>query len=163
MSEIKDELIYNFYDFMKSVYIYSHVKTSLLDRSRQNIEMFAIYSLLVLSLIFFIFTIFKIIIILVYFLLMQAVTGFIKFIISLFKTKFRVNFCSSFINAFSFLGKICKRIYTFNFYLYDNVMIGIIMIGSFTAFLLSSFVFYIMHFKSLYGLFLSSFRIYDFS
>lgn len=145
MSEIKDELIYNFYDFMKSIYIYSHVKTSLMDKSRQTIEMIAILSLLVLCSIFFIFTVFKIVVILIYFFFFQATTGFINFLKSLFKTKFKINFRSSLSNSCSYLFKILKRIYTFNFYIYDNKLIGFIMIGAFTFFLLSSFVFYIMN------------------
>ena len=76
---------------------------------------------------------------------MQALTGFFKFIISLFKTKFNVNFCSSFKNAISFLCKICKRMYTFNFYIYDNSCISLIMTGSFIVFLLVSALFYFLN------------------
>ena len=42
MSETKDDFIYNFYDYMKSIFIYSHVRTYLIDPKRQEIELFSI-------------------------------------------------------------------------------------------------------------------------
>ena len=143
MSEVKDEFIYNFYDFIKSIYIYSHVKTDLKDKGRQRFESYSIYALMVFMSLFIILTVFKIVVIIIYFLFLQALTGFFKFLASICKTKCNVSFCSSFKNSISFLCKICKRIYTFNFYIYDNCLIGFIMTGSFILFLISSFFFFI--------------------
>ena len=143
MSEMDDSIVYNFYDYMKSIYLYSHVKTSLKDSQRQPIEEKTNYILCILSSFFIIVSLFKIFVIIFYFIFMQAFMGFIKFIISIFKTKFQISFCSSFTNAISYLAKVFKRIYTFNFYLYHNLFIGMVMMLSYFFFLISSFGFFI--------------------
>lgn len=149
MSEIKDDFAYNFYDFVKTIYIYSHVKTYLIDKDRQIVEQITNYILLILSIIFVTLSLFKILVILFYFIFIQALSAFIKFIISIFKTKFRISFCSSFKNAMSYLGKVFKRIYTFNFFLFHNKCIGFIMIFSYFLFLLTSCAFYSENLKLL--------------
>ena len=142
MSEMKDLFIYNFYDYMKSIYVYSHVKTNLVDTQKQIYERSTIIILAIFSFFFIITTLFKVFVIIFYFIFIQAFAGFIKFIISLFKTKCHINFCSSFKNSIFYLGKVFKRIYTFNFYLFDNKLIGLIMVGSYFLFLISSTLFY---------------------
>ena len=149
MSEIKDNFAYNFYDYVKSIYIYSHVKTHLIDSQRQPIEEATNIILIILSIVFVFLSIFKILVIIFYFIFIQALSAFIKFILSIFRTKFRINFCSSFINAISYLGKVFRRIYTFNFYLFHNIFIGFIMVFSYFFFLISSCFFYIQNFKNI--------------
>lgn len=142
MSEMIDSPIYNFYDYVKSIYIYSHLKTNLIDKDRQSIEILTNYLLLIITFGFIIAFFFKIIVIIFYFIFAQAFSAFIKFIISIFRTKFQLNFCSSFLNAMYYLGKVLKRIYTFNFYLFHNITIGTTMIFSYLFFLISSSTFY---------------------
>ena len=142
MSEMKDEFWYNFYDYVKSIYIYSHVKTHLIDADRQDIERYTNFGLGILSVAFILLSVFKIFVIIFYFIFIQAFSAFIKFIISIFKTKFRISFCSSFKNAMSYLGKVFKRIYTFNFYIFHNIYVGSIMIFSYFFFLISGGFFY---------------------
>ena len=142
MSEMTDSDIYNFYDYVKSIYIYSHVKTNLIDKDRQDIEKWTNILLLIITIGFIIAFCFKIVVIIFYFIFVQAFSAFIKFIISIFRTKFQLNFCSSFLNAVYYLGKVFKRIYTFNFYLFHNIAIGTIMIFSYFFFLFSSCAFY---------------------
>ena len=146
MSEMTDSFLYNFYDYVKSIYIYSHVKTRLKDADRQSIERATNIFLIILTLIFMISSIFKIFVIIFYFIFIQAFSGLINFIKSIFKTKFKINFCSSFQNSISYLAKVCKRIYTFNFFIFDNIFIGFIMIFSFFFFLFSSTVFYFQNY-----------------
>ena len=142
MSEMKDDIIYDFYDYVKSIYIYAHVKTHLIDSQRQYIEEYTNILLAALSFMFIILSIFKIFVIIFYFIFIQALSAFIKFILSIFRTKFKISFCSSFINAMSYLGKVFRRIYTFNFYLFHNKIIGFIMIFSYFFFLIVSCLFY---------------------
>ena len=80
----------------------------------------------------------KLFAIIFYFIFIQAFSTFIKYIMSIFKTKFRINLCSSFKNAMSYLGKVCKRIFTFNIYLFHNKSIVLIMALSYFFFLVSS-------------------------
>ena len=142
MSEINDSFMYNFYDYMKTIFVYSHVKTYLLDRSRQDYEVNFDKGLLAFAYIFLIIAGIKIFIIVLYFIFIQALTAFIGFMRALCKVKFKINYCSSFINAFNYLAKVGKRIFTFNFYLYQNNIIGIIMIISYFFFLICSLAFY---------------------
>lgn len=142
MSEMIDSFLYNFYDYVKSIYIYSHVKTNLKDADRQPIEKATNIFLIILTFIFMISSIFKIFVIIFYFIFIQAFSAFINFIKSIFKTKFKINFCSNFKNSISYLAKVFKRIYTFNFYIFDNISIGFMMIFSFFFFLFSSAIFY---------------------
>lgn len=146
MSEMKDDIIYKFYDYVKAIYIYSHLKTHLIDKDRQRIEKITNIILLAFSLGFIIFSAFKIIVIIFYFIFVQAFSAFIYFIIAIFKTRLKINFYSSFINALSYLGKVFKRIYTFNFYRYENGFIGFLMIFSYFFFLFLSSVFYHLNF-----------------
>jgi hypothetical protein len=142
MSEVNDTIIYNFYDYVKSIYIYTHLKTHLKDRQRQVFENATNYAILIILSVFLFLSAFKICVILFYFLFLQAFASFIKFLRTICKTKFRLNFCSSFKNAIYYLGKICKRIYTFNFYLYTNRAVGFIIPFSYFFFLISSSAFY---------------------
>ena len=142
MSEIKDSLIYNFYDYLSSIFIYSHVKTFLVDPSRQGTELGFNIALLVLFYIISFMILFKLVLILLYFSFFQIFAAFYNFIKTLIKTKFKIDYCASFRNAISLLKKIFKRIFTFNFYLYDNHLIGFIMIFVYFVYLLSAFLFY---------------------
>ena len=53
MSETKDGIFYDLYDFSKSVYIFSHMKTNLVDEKVQIGEKAAIILLLVISSVIF--------------------------------------------------------------------------------------------------------------
>lgn len=142
MSEIKDLFVYNFYDYMKTVYVYSHLKTYLVDKQRQKIEEYTLYALLVLIILFLALSAIKFFIILFYFLFIQALTSFCKFLKTICKTKFKLNFCSSFRNAMSYLWKVLKRVYTFNFYIFGNKFNNFIMVGSYLVLLFSSLAFF---------------------
>ena len=143
MSETKDLLIYNFYDYMSSIFVYSHAKTFLIDPSRQKTEVAFDYMILSLSLIILIAISFKVALIIIYFLIIQTFTAFYYFIIALVRTKFKIDFCSSLKNAYSLFKKIFKRIFTFNFYLYNNRIIGFVMILTYFVYLFSSNLFYL--------------------
>ena len=53
MTDVKD-LLFNYYEYIKSIYVYSHLKTNLVDQYKQTTEMVALYLLIVItSLIFF--------------------------------------------------------------------------------------------------------------
>ena len=68
MSEMIDNIVYNYYDYLKSVYIYSHIKTYLKDVQRQKIESYTNYVLEVLSFIVIFFFAFKVLVIIFYFI-----------------------------------------------------------------------------------------------
>ena len=57
------------------------------------------------------------------------------------KSNFKTNYQSSCKNAMNYLKKVTKRIFTFNFYLFDNNIIGFFMVLSYVVFILSSVIF----------------------
>ena len=149
MSETKDGLFYDLYDFFKSVYLFSHMKTNLVDQYVQKMETSAVALLLLISSSIFFFVLFKTSIVLGYFLCTQALTAFIRFIKIVYKSKFKINFKSSCKNSMLFFGKLCKKIYTFNFYIFDTKYINFFMLLSFWDCLISNFVFNIINYLNL--------------
>lgn len=141
MSETKDGIFYDLYDFEKSVYIFSHMKTNLVDSSVQNGERIALTLIMIISTIIFFFVLIKTLIILGYFICSQAMTAFFRFVKMLFKTKFNINFKSSCKNSLMFFGKVFKKIYTFNFYIFYTKFVSTFMILSFWVCLISNFFF----------------------
>jgi len=149
MSETKDALFYDLYDFFKSVYLFSHMKTNLVDQYVQTMETSAVALLLFISSSIFFFVLFKTMVVLGYFLCTQALTAFIRYIKMLYKTKFKINFKSSCKNSGLFFVKLCKKIYTFNFYMFYTKYINIFMLISFWVCLISNFVFNITNYNNL--------------
>ena len=147
MSETQEGIFYDLYDFSKSVYIFSHMKTNLVDSSVQTVELTAIYLLIFISAVIFFFFTIKTLIILGYFICSQALISFIRFIKMLFKTKFNINFKTSCKNSIMFLGKVFKKIYTFNFYIFYTKYISTFMIISFWVCLVANFGFNIINKK----------------
>jgi len=146
MSETQDKLIYNFYDFLKTIFVYSHVKTYLIDPKRQNYELIFDGFLLGISIVFMASEFFKIFTIYVYFFFVRTICALINFIKVLKQSKCKIDFCQSFKNGIIHFAKDSKRFCTFNFYLFENNWIGFIMIFFYLLFLISSFIFFIMNF-----------------
>ena len=71
MSETKDDFIYNFYDYMKSIFIYSHVRTYLIDPKRQAIEYGFDIALFSIAVVFVLISLFKLLVIIIYFFLFK--------------------------------------------------------------------------------------------
>lgn len=71
MSEMNDSFFYNFYDYVKTVYVYSHLKTYLVDKQRQQIEENTLIALIASIVIFLILSFLKLIIIFLYFYLFK--------------------------------------------------------------------------------------------
>ena len=141
MSETKEGFFYDLYDFTKSVYIFSHMKTNLADSAVQFGEIIGLNFVLAISVFMAVFVLFKFLTIIVYFLFFQALFAFIAFIHFLFISKFDIFWKLSLKNAASYIGKILKRIYTFNFYIFHNKTVCAFMIISFIVCLFSNLIF----------------------
>lgn len=149
MSETKDEFIYNYYDYISPIFVYPHVKTFLIDTKRQEVEQVIDYCLLIISMGLFALIGFKLIVIIIYFVLVRSSSQIFKFFINLCRFKCKINICSSLKIAFYNLKKVVKRIFTFNFYLYENRLIGAIMVLFYLLFLSSSAVFYLINIREI--------------
>ena len=143
MSETKDLPIYNIYDYMSSIFIYSHVKTYLIDPKRQKLEVGFDMVLLIITAICFFITMFKFAVIIIYFSFFQALPALINFFIILCKSKFHINYGSICYNCYIFIKNTIKRIITYNFSLYPNKFVGAMMIISYLFFTTISLLFYI--------------------
>ena len=142
MSETKDTFLYNYYDYIGAIFIYSHVKTFLIDPTRQRLESIGDGILLVFTFLCFLAVIFKFIVIFFYFFLYQTTAAFFGFMASLKRVKCKMNFWLSFKSGFFFVLKNLKRVFTFNFNLYQNWIIGVSMVASYFFYLITSTVFF---------------------
>ena len=169
MSETKEALKYDLYDFTKSIYIFSHMKTLLVDKEVQEFEqkLLAIIQWFVFSIYFFV--LFKIIIIFAYFLLFQARVAFVNFIKLSYKTKCDISLKTFFNYFLLFFARIFKKIYTFNFYIIQNKIISCFLICFFLINIILNYYFMEQNIKQIefiekddyfINLFFSSFEFY---
>ena len=145
MSETKEGFFYDLYDFTKTVYIFAHMKTNLVDTAVQIGEKTALSILLSITGIIAFFVLIKIIIIIGFFIFFQALVASLSFIKIIFISKCDIFWKSSLSNALSFSTKILKRIYTFNFYIFHNRYVCFYMILSFLTCLISNLIFCIIN------------------
>jgi len=128
MSETKEGEKYNLYDFTKSIYIFSHIKTLLVDPEVQNLEKKLLYFIRWLEFAIYIIASLKIIIIFGYFIIFQASFAFGNFIKLSYKSKCDISIKKFFIYFLLFFKRILKKIYTFNFYIIQNKAISLFLI-----------------------------------
>ena len=142
MSEIEEGLSYDLYDFTKNIYIFSHMKTNLVDKLVQEGENRAIDILnFVTGLLAFLLLI-KILIIIFYILIYQGIFKiFPRFIKLIFITKCNIDFLSSFKNCIRFFVRNSKRFYTFNFYIFQNRYFSILLTIIFSFDIIISYLF----------------------
>ena len=141
MSEIEDGLSYDLYDFTKYIYIFSHTKTNLVDKEVQNMESNAITFLNAVTYILLSVLLFKFIIIIFYLLIYRALLIFPRFIKFLCITKFDIDFSLCFKNCITFFVRTIKRIYTYNFYIFQNRYFSILLIFIFFFDIIISYLF----------------------
>ena len=141
MSETKEGFFYDLYDFTKSVYIFSHMKTNLVDTAVQIGEKVALSLILAITSGLAFFVLFKLIIIILYFTFVQIIAAFISFINIIFISKFDIFWKSSLTNGCSYIMKVLKRIYTFNFYIFYNKAVCTFLIISFVTCIISNLCF----------------------
>ena len=141
MSDIKDTFFYNYYDYLKDIYVYPHLKTYLLDKQVQNREKFFLILQFISIGITSIFIIFKIFLIIIYFYIIQFFSILKKLVIACKKTKCDIKFCSNLKNCLNYIYNTLYKIYYYNFYHYNNRIIDIIMCFTFICFIFSNPIF----------------------
>ena len=146
MSDIKDSFFYNYYDYLKDIYVYPHLKTYLLDKQVQKREKAFLYIQLGVILIASILIILKIFLIIIYFYIIQFFSILKKLVIACKKTKCDIKFCSNLKNCLNYIYNTLYKIYYYNFYHYNNRYIDIIMCLTFICFIISNptFLFFVI-------------------
>ena len=141
MSEIKDSFFYNYYDYFKDIYVYTHLKTYLLDKQVQTYEKgFLITQLISIGLFSFI-VIFKFLLIIIYFFFIQFISIIKKILIACKKTKGHINYLSNLKNGIYYIIHTLLKIYVYNFYFYNNRFIEILMCSSYICFIIINPIF----------------------
>ena len=135
-------LCYNLYDLIKNVYVYSHMDYYLINKEKQKCECIFIILLGFFLILINLAVLVKILIIVIYFFIFKIIINFSKFIIVLIKTKFKLNWKSYFINVLLFVKNIFHKLYFYNFYKYDNMLLSIIFLIFYLIFIFSNLIFF---------------------
>ena len=130
-----------YYDLIKNVYVYSHMKPFLKDPERQKLEYFFIITVSVILIILILCVAFKILVLFIYFLLIQTTLNFVRFICAVSKNKCNIFFWKKVKSACNRLSKIFKKLYTYNFYAFDRYYIGGLYIACYLLYLYVNFYF----------------------
>ncbi len=135
-------LCYNLYDLIKNVYVYSHMDYYLINKEKQKWECIFITLLGFFLILINLVVLFKILIIVIYFFIFKIIINFSNFIITLIKTKLKINWKSYFINMLLFVKNIFYKLYFYNFYKYDNMLLSIIFLIFYLIFIFSNLIFF---------------------
>lgn len=129
------------YDIVNNLYVFTHIKPIIKDRDREALDFRFCFAITIVIGLLFVFTLIKFLVILIYFFIVQAFINLIRFIISLSKTKCKINFYLSLKSGLSFIGSISKKLYSYNYYSYDNKFIGLIFMLFYHGYLISTSIF----------------------
>ena len=140
-SIIQNEIIGDYYDLIKNVYVFSHMYLYLIDTKRQSIEYQFVQAVLIIICLLAVAILFKVVVIFIYFFLIQAITNLISFLCTLCRSKCKVPCCSNVKGAFIYLIKLFKKLYTYNFYAFDSTFVGTFLVVSYFLYLSSSITF----------------------
>ena len=140
-SIIQNEIIGDYYDLIKNVYVFSHMYLYLNDIDRLTIEYNFIRAVLIIISILAVAICFKIVVIFIYFFLIQAITNLISFLCTLCRSKCKVPCCSNVKGAFIYFIKLFKKLYTYNFYAFDSTFVGTFLVVSYLLYLISTITF----------------------
>lgn len=137
-----DPLIFlDLYDITSNLYVFTHIKPIINDRDRESLEFFFCNWITIIIAILLVFTLIKLLVILLYFFIVQSLMNLVRFIASIARTKCQLNLCFGLKNGLSFIGRICKRLYTYNYYSYDNIIIGTIFMIIYHGYIFSTGLF----------------------
>lgn len=121
-------------EIIQVLYIYG----SLDDEKINLLNVIKIFNYILLTI--FCLNLFKLSIILLYYF-WKCIVGFKDFCKYCWRKKFCVNYCVEFKNFLFFLGKIVKKMFTYNFYSYENKFQGFVMYFTYFTFIIINLIF----------------------
>lgn len=130
-----------YYSIIKNAYAFTHLQPYLKEFNQRKVENVFIIILLITGIISIFFVLFKFFIIFIYFFFIRLILNLKDFFISVSKNKGKYPYLTAFKNAMFYLAKNGKKIYTYNFYVYDKKTYGAIFFVSYFCFLISTFLF----------------------
>ena len=140
-SIIQNEIIGDYYDLIKNVYVFSHMYLYLIDPQRQTIEYKFVLAVLIIISILAVAILFKVVVIFIYFFIIQAITNLISFLCTLCRSKCKVPCCANVKGAFIYFIKLFKKLYTYNFYAFDSRFVGTFLVISYFSYLFFTILF----------------------
>ena len=146
MSFAENAFVLELYELIRNVYVYTHMKPYLRDKEREKLKYMIICTVGISIIALMFIMIFKTFIICLYFLIIQTISNTIRFILQIPKTKCNIFIGATIKNICRYFGKIFKRMFTYNFYEFDNVCGGIFFVCIFAVYLFSNafFMFYVL-------------------
>lgn len=141
MTDSDPYVFLDLYDIANNLYVFTHIKPIIKDKDREALEFKFCIAITIVICLIFVFTLIKFLVILIYFFIVQSLLNFARFIVSISRTKCKMNFCLALKSGISFIFSISKKLYNYNYYSYDNVFIGLIFIVFYHGYLISTGIF----------------------
>jgi hypothetical protein len=130
------------FSVIEELYIYCHLK-NYQEYSPEDIEEDEniAKTIMLILIIIFSFTMIKLAVISVYFFFITVLCNAGKFFIYVFQKRCCVDFKKEFKFACFYLGKIMKKLYTYNFYAFENKILGVVLVLLYVVFLFFNILF----------------------
>ena len=132
-----NSILESIFSVIQELYLYCHLK--IYDKNDKDNEL-ANINMIIVALIF-LCTMIKIVTIIIYFLVVNSILSIIRFFIDIYKRRCKC-VCVSELKFFcNYLVKILKKIYTYNFYSYENKPLGYFLVTVYLIFIGLNIVF----------------------
>jgi hypothetical protein len=124
------------FSIIEELYIYCHLK-NYNDYSPEEVEEdeSIAKTIMIILIIIFSFTMIKVALISIYFIFITVLGNIGRFCGRIYRNKCNINILREIKFACFYLGKIFKKLYTYNFYAYENKLLGICLITLYLVFL----------------------------
>lgn len=122
---------------IEEVYIYNHLSPKAFESTNdKKLDEYLATTIMCVLVAIFSTTILKMFLIFLYFFFCNTVYNICKFFVFVYRKKCLINLSAQCKNAYSYLSKIFKKIYTYNFYSYENKPFGYVIVIVYICFLL---------------------------
>jgi hypothetical protein len=118
---------------IEELYVYCHLKNYTTEESTEDKTI--AYIIMVILVTIFSFTMFKLALVSIYFFFITVGCNIGRFFVHLFRNRLKIDILKEFKFACFYLGKIFKKLYTYNFYAYENKLLGICLVTLYLVFL----------------------------
>jgi hypothetical protein len=149
MSKNEISLIDDIYSVIGDLFVYCHLKNYNEEDAQdmtqdQNIAI----SIMVFMIFMFSLIMFKVAFIIFYFVFVNVIPNVWRFFVKIVRKRCCMSFKTEIKYTFFYFGKIMKKIYTYNFYSYENKLIGFFMVSLYIIYIIFNLIFTVEYIKS---------------
>lgn len=131
-----DSTLDKIYSIIGELYIYCHLKNyGSYTPEMVEVDETIAKTLMIILIIIFSFTLIKVAFISIYFICITVLGNIGRFFGRIFKNRFKIDIFTEIKFACFYLGKILKKLYTYNFYAFENKLLGISLVTLYLIFL----------------------------